>query len=109
MGTIFILKHKDSKFSGYQLGVGFHEGRGATSSERDARILVEKGICKDTTKEEETKKKKAESLAKAREAKKEKAEALAKEKEAKKAEDEATKKSKEKEKEEEEPKAEEKK
>lgn len=109
MGTIYILKHKNPKFSGYQLGVGFHEGRGATSSDRDARILIEKGICKDTTKEEEAKRKKVEALAKAREVKKVKAEALKKSKEEKKAKDEAKKEGKETAKEEEEPKVEEKK
>ncbi len=109
MDTIFILKHKDPKFSGYQLGVGFFEGKGSTSSERDARTLIEKGICKDTTKEEEAKRKKAEAVAKAKETKKANAEALKKAKEEKKAKDAAKKESEEAEKKEEEPKAEEKK
>ena len=46
---IHILKHKDAKFSGYQLGVGFHMGRGTTSSQRDVDVLVAKGLCKDVT------------------------------------------------------------
>ena len=75
MNELFILKHKNPKFSGYQLGVGFHNGRGTTSSQRDARILVEKGICRDTAKEEEAKKKKAEVLIEKKEAKKAKDEA----------------------------------
>ncbi len=109
MDTIYILRHKDPKFSGYQLGVGFHEGRGATSSERDAKTLVDKHGCKDVTKEYWAKKKKTDALAKARETKKAKAEALKNAKEEKKTKDAAKKESEKTEKKEEEPKAEEKK
>ncbi len=95
MGTIFILKHKDSKFTGYMLGVGFFEGRGSTSSDRDAKTLVDKHGCKDVTAEYWAKKKKTDALEKAREVKKANAE--------------SKKKSEKAEKKEEEPKAEEKK
>ncbi len=109
MGTIFILKHKDPKFSGYQLGVNFFEGRGSTNSDRDAKTLVAKHGCKDVTVEYWAKKKKTDALEKARETKKAKAEALKKTKEEKKQKDEAKKESEKAEKKEEEPKAEEKK
>ncbi len=109
MGKVYILKHRDAKFSGFQLGVGFSNGKGSTNSEVDAQNLIGKGICKDAAKEDLAKEKKAEAQAKAKEAKKAKDEALKKEKEEKKAKDEAKKESEKAEKEEEESKAKEKK
>jgi hypothetical protein len=45
---IYLLKHSNSEFSGIFHGVGFHKGRGSTSSRPDRDLCV-KGGCKDIT------------------------------------------------------------
>lgn len=63
---IYILQHRDAKFSGYFSRAHFDNGRGSTNSRKDRDKLVKLG-CKDITekywaereKEEEKKKKEA--------------------------------------------------
>jgi hypothetical protein len=71
--TIYILLHKEKGFTGFVHGVGFENGRGATSSTRDRNFLVNKMKFKDVTgpyweekrEEKEAAKKKAEAEKKA--------------------------------------------
>lgn len=81
--TVYILRHKNSNFSGTFFAVGFHKGRGSTSSKFDRDRCVSAG-CKDITQQYW-----ADQAAKE---KKEEAEAAKKEKEAAKKKTEAEKK-----------------